>query len=185
MSDQPEVPWSPAHNPYAIAVSQSWWAFQAVLLFAGHARDGHGPAQQIFARQIFGQLRALHRCAEMQATELRRLGVDAVHRDQLRDEITAFDNAVPGAKNARDILEHFDGYARGKGRLQKTAIRDDGVDVDEAATMFWGGGYNPETEVLTEGPFTIVIPQAVDAARRLYLAVYQAARAIDDMRGRT
>jgi hypothetical protein len=44
--------WSPARNPYAIAVSQWWWAMSAVLQFAADAKADHGPAQQIDARQI-------------------------------------------------------------------------------------------------------------------------------------
>jgi hypothetical protein len=179
MSSDYEDQWSPARNPYAIAVSQSSWAMQAVLLFAADARAAHGPAQQIYARQIFGQLRLLHRCAVMQAEELARLGVDRIHRDRLQDEIDVFEVAVPGAKSARDILEHFDEYARGQGRLQRQAMNEQGIDVFEAAAMFWGGGYDPFTEEITEGPFVVAIPQAVEASQRLQAAIYRAARAVD------
>jgi hypothetical protein len=54
MNSEEEDQWSPARNPYAIAVSQSWWAMSAVLQFADDATAAHGPAQQIYARQIFG-----------------------------------------------------------------------------------------------------------------------------------
>jgi hypothetical protein len=70
-------------------------------------KSATGPAQQIYARQRFGALRALRRCGQMQARELKRLAVDVVHRDQLDREIEHFDLAVPGAKPGRDILEHF------------------------------------------------------------------------------
>jgi hypothetical protein len=123
MSSEEDDRWSPALNPYAIAVSQSWWAMAAVLQFAADAKGADGPAQQIYARQIFGHLRLLQRCAVMEAKELARLGVGQVHRDQLQDEIDLFESAVPGAKSARDILEHFDEYARGDGRLQRKATR--------------------------------------------------------------
>jgi hypothetical protein len=36
--------------------------------------------------------------------------------------------------------------------------------VFEAAAMFWGGGYDPAAEELTEGPFVVAISRAVDAA---------------------
>src|SRR4051812_42273893 len=124
--------WSPAESPYAIAVSESWWAYQTAVLFAGDARCASGPAQQIYARQIFGQLRTLRRCAEMQAEELKRLAVDGAHRDQPTREIEAFDAAVPFAKSARNVLEHFDDYARGEGHLQRAAMRELGLDVFEA-----------------------------------------------------
>jgi len=72
------------------------------------------------------------------ATELKRLGVNKVHRDHLGQAIREFEAAVPGAKSARDILEHFDEYARGEGKLVKQAMRDLGIDVYEAAAMYWG-----------------------------------------------
>jgi hypothetical protein len=179
MSDSQDEQWSPARSPYAIAVSQSWWALRAVRLFAADAKKADGPEQQIYARQVFGQLRALRRCAEMQAKELRRLGVAEGDRVLLDQGIEEFDVAVPAAKPARDILEHFDDYARGEGRLQREAMRDLGLGVHEAAAMFWGGGYNPATEQITEGPFAITIPEALVAADRLNQAIYGAGRAID------
>jgi hypothetical protein len=96
----------------------------------------------------------------MQAQELKRLGVDDVHRDSLDAEISEFDAAVPAAKPGRDILEHFDEYARGEGVLAKKAIRDLGLDAHDAAAMFWGGGYDPDTETITQGPFVLEIPLA-------------------------
>jgi hypothetical protein len=86
---------------------------------------------------------------------------------------------VPGAKSARDILEHFDEYARGDGQLQRKAMNELGIDVFEAAATFWGGGYDPATEELTEGPFVVAISQAIDASQRLHTAIYRAARAVD------
>jgi hypothetical protein len=77
------------------------------------------------------------------------------------------------------MLEHFDEYARGDGRLQREAMNELGIDVFEAATMFWGGGYDPVAEEITEGPFAVSIPQAVEASQRLRAAIYNAARAVD------
>ncbi len=178
MSESDEQ-WSPARHPYAIAVSQAWWAFRAVGVFARDAKNGRGEEQQIYARQIFGQLRALRRCADMQARELKRLGVDDVHRDRLDAEIAEFHTAVPAARPGRDILEHFDDYARGEGMLAKKAIRELGLDEYEAAAMSWGGGYDPDTETIAEGPFVLDIPVALKAAERLYLSIYAAGKAVD------
>ena len=171
--------WSPARHPYAIAVSQAWWTFRAVCVFARDAKSGRGEEQQIYARQLFGQFRALRRCADMQARELKRLGVDDVHRDRLDVEIADFDAAVPAAKPGRDILEHFDAYARGEGILAKKAMDELGLDEYEAAAIFWGGGYDPETETIAEGPFVLDIPVALNAAERLYLSIYAAGKAVD------
>jgi hypothetical protein len=184
MSDPEPEQWSPARDPYAIAVSQSWWAFTAAHLFAADAQAASGPAQQIYARQLFGQLRALRRCADMQGKELELLSIDMAHRGQLTQAIDSFDVAVPAAKPARDILEHFDEYARGEGRLAKQAMRELGIDAYEAAAMYWGGGYDPSTQELTEGPFALVVPDALEAARRLYEAIYAAGRAVDNARHR-
>jgi hypothetical protein len=183
MSDGQEERWSPVRNPYAIAVSQSQWALWAAQLFGRDAKEHCGDEQsQIYARQIFGQLRALQRCADMMAGELRRLGVDQVHRDELRQAISEFEAAVPGANSARDILEHFDEYARGEGNLVKKAMRDLGLDVYQAAAMYWGGGYDPSTEEVTEGPFVIVVPAALKSAERLQRAIYAAGKAVDRQR---
>lgn len=182
MSSDPEQHWSPACHPYAIALSQSWWAMQAVLQFAADAKAARCPAQQIYALQIFGQLRRLHRCAVMQAAELTRLGVGQIRRDQLHDEIKTFLTAVPGARSARDILEHFDDYARGEGQLQRKAMTELGIDVFEAAARFWGGGYDSSTEEITEGPYVVTVPQAVVASKRLHAAIYKAALAVDAAR---
>jgi hypothetical protein len=174
VNDSSEEPWSPARAPYAIAVSQSWWAFHAAVLFATDATHSSGPAQQIYARQIFRQLSALRRCAEMQARELKRLGIGEAQRTRLDREIASFDKAVPAAKPGRDLLEHFDEYARGEGRLQREAIRDQDIDVHEAAAKYWGGGYDLATEQLTEGPFTLVVPNALEPAEQLRQAIYAA-----------
>jgi hypothetical protein len=105
--------------------------------------------------------------------------IDKADRDRLDAEIEAFDAAVPSVKDARDILEHFDDYARGEGKLARRAMQDLSIDAYDAAARFWGGGYDPATETITQGPFAIVVPEAIAAAARLQRAVYTAAQAID------
>lgn len=179
MTIGPDEPWSPARNPYAIAVSEAWWALQGAALFASDATSAVGPAQQIYGRAIFGQLRALRRCADMQARELRRLKVDSQAVKQLDEETQAFDASVPGVKEGRDILEHFDEYARGEGFLQKAAMRTGDVDQFEVATAYSVGGYDATNQELTQGPFVIRVPGALHAAARLQNAIYEAGRAVD------
>jgi hypothetical protein len=48
--------------------------------------------------------------------------------------------------------------------------------------MFSGGGYDPAADELTEGPFVVVVSQAVEASQRLHAAIYRAARAVDASR---
>jgi len=105
-----------------------------------------------------GLARPSHRAADGGRTrdlKLARLGVSESDRAHLDRAIEDFDVAVPDARHARDVLEHFDEYARGEGRLQRKAIREFGIDVYEAAARYWGGGYDPTTEQITEGPFVL------------------------------
>ena len=174
-----EEPWSPAKDPYAVAVSQSYFALHASLLFVEQAREAIGMKGQLYARAIPSQLWLLRRCAQMEANELARLEIDEADRTLLKNEIAAFDEALPDVKNARDMLEHPDDYARGKGRLQNAAIKMEGLDLHEAASTYWGGGYDSTTDEIEEGPYRIHLSTAVAAAQRLYDAIYRAAKAVD------
>ena len=171
--------WSPERNPYAIAVSQSYFAFHDTLLFIEQARDATGITQQLYARAIPSQLWLLRRCAQMEAHELARLKIDEADRTKLDNQIAAFDEALPDLKNARDMLEHPDDYARGRGRLQEAAIKKGDVDLDRAAATYWGGGYDSTTDEIEEGPFRLHLGTAVEAGRRLHEAIYRAAKAVD------
>jgi hypothetical protein len=104
MTDGQNGDWSPAENPYAIAVSQSWWVLQALLLFASEASGAVDHRQQIFARQISGQLRLLRLCARMQADELESLGVSEVARDHLNQAVEDFDTAAATAQQIATFL---------------------------------------------------------------------------------
>lgn len=174
-----EESWSPARHPYAIAVSQAYFALHATLLFIEQARDATGINQQLYARAIPSQLWLLRRCAQMEANELTRLSIPEADRALLENEIAAFDEALPDLKNARDMLEHPDDYARGKGRLQEAAIRKEGLDLHAAAATYWGGGYDSTTDEIEEGPYRLHLGTAVEAARRLHDAIYHAAQAVD------
>jgi len=120
----------------------------------------------------------------MQAKEVARLGLSDIDRARLDRAIEEFDVAVPDARHARDVLEHFDEYARGEGRLQRKTIRDLGIDVYEAAAMYWGGGYDPATEQITEGPFVLNVPLAFDSSDPPHPEIYTAGRAVDAGAGR-
>lgn len=173
--------WSPAQNPYAIAVSQAYFAFNGYLLFAGRAREEHGLAQQIFGRTTLGELRKLLRCAEMLSSELERLGAPVAAQRFLQAAIDKFEGEVRGIKDARDMLEHFDEYARGEGRLQRKEQKATGAEFHAVARLYWGGGYNPQTNEVTEGPYMIPLDVAGDAARALYESIIHAAKATDSM----
>jgi len=48
--------------------------------------------------------------------------------------------------------------------------------------MVWGGGYAAVTDGLTEGPFVVVLLQAIEASQRLHAAIYRAAPAVREPR---
>ena len=95
-------------NPGPLAYEAS-----ALAIFASEASGAVDHRQQIYARQISGQLRLLRLCARMQADELESLGVSEVARDHLNQAVEDFDTGIPDAMAARNMLEHFDDYARG------------------------------------------------------------------------
>jgi hypothetical protein len=106
-------------------------------------------------------LRNVLRAAEWSAWDLN----NALDDFDVRPFIAEFKNEVPGLVNARDALEHFDEYAVGRGRLQKTVpgfylfdlVLEDGRPVGKV------------------GPLNIDLESAMDACRRL--AVHLLARA--------
>jgi hypothetical protein len=82
---------------------------------------------------------------------------------QLNLAIAAFDTALPGLKNMRDVAEHLDDYARGKGR--KETVRRQELEVssleDDNKTLNWiGHSLNADT--------------ALDAGQKLLTAIQDA-----------
>lgn len=65
-------------------------------------------------------LREVLRCAEWASTHTMRQG-DGARASRIDQATNAFDQAVPGAADVRDILTHFDRYEQGKGKLQEDA----------------------------------------------------------------
>jgi hypothetical protein len=104
----PDVPadtWSPADNPYAIAVSEAQWWLWTAELCARRIREGRDPDRQIDTRLFIVALRQLLYAAEMEKRAVRHL--DRAVRRALREACKKFDQAVPGLTDARDVLVHF------------------------------------------------------------------------------
>lgn len=174
--DAPLGTWSPADNPYAIAVSEAQWWMETAELCARRIREGRDPDRQIDTRLFIVALRQLLYAAEMEQLEVKHLN-PAVRR-ALGEACKHFDLAVPGVTHARDVLIHFDRYARGEGNRQRKLL-DQGVDAAAAARQFWTFGYDPTTGTAQVGPYEINIEQARRQARQLFRAIYTAARAVD------
>lgn len=172
-------PWSPANNPYSIAVSEAYWALGAVHLCARRIRDGNDPARQIDARQCIIALAQLLLAARMEKKSILELdlGLDDAMRE-LTEAIDRFQEQLPDVVNARNQLMHFDEYATGIGVRQRPLIAG-GIEKTEVARQFWGGGYDPDTGIFREGLYEIHIEKAAGEARRLNSAIGAAARAVD------
>jgi hypothetical protein len=176
-------PWSPAHHPEAIAVSEGQWTLWTLDLCAHRVRTGNDPHRQIDARVFVFMLRQLLYAAEMQHEAIRPAVRPEIHA-AFRRACAAFEQAIPGLVAARDILTHFNEYAVGDGRLQRKLRKETGIDAAEAARRFWGGGYDPSTGEFIIGPHRIHIERALGAAHMLGDAIYAAAKEVDFARER-
>jgi hypothetical protein len=167
--------WSPADNPYAIALSEAQWNVEAVGLGVRRILSGEDPERQIDARQLIYALRQTERFAVMEQRAITDK-VPAAAR-ALGEAIEVFRAGVPGARDARDVLEHYDEYSQGEGRAQRSAItRGKARDLARQYSRF---GYDPGTGQIQVGPFQIGVNEALIHARRLLLAIHIAAQSYD------
>lgn len=169
MTPYADDPWSPADNPHAIAVSEGWWWLRTVALCARRIQQGHDPERQVDARLFIVALHLLVRAADM---ETAAIGQDKAAR--LRQACQRFEKRVPGLSGARNVLMHFDEYARGRGRMQQ-----DDDDPAAAARRFWQFGYDPGSGNVVVGPYQINVDQAASQAKELFAALYASASAVD------
>ncbi|MEV6379060.1 hypothetical protein AB0M31_06515 [Streptomyces sp. NPDC051773] len=183
MNRNPPDNWSPADNPYAIALSEaSWWRATVTLTIERmHSNDvqvGWFSSRQIDARTLVVALRQLLAAVKLERIALTDLGMDSAVITALDDAEQVFLDALPNIKHVRDGLTHFEDWARGEGGgPQKDARKT--ADPRDVARDFWSFGYDPVTDTVTMGPFTISVSAAVPAANALFDAIYAATRAVD------
>jgi hypothetical protein len=177
--------WSPADNPYAIAVSESQWWREAARLAILRMRDPDDrrlawmSSRQIDARHLIVALRQLLTAARLERLALEEHGVAAEVISALDSAEQQFVDALPGIKDMRDALTHFDEWSRGLGRGPQKARRAAGELPRDIAKEFWGFGFNPTTAIVTFGPHEIHIDTAEKEAIELCQAIYLAAREVD------
>jgi hypothetical protein len=85
------------------------------------------------------------------------------------EAVRAFHQAVPGAKDVRDMLEHFDAYVGGQGRLQERNAPQ--WIVSYSPTVLGGG----EQIIHINEDYTLAVADAAAAARPLAFAALEAA----------
>jgi hypothetical protein len=177
--------WSPADNPYAIAVSQSqlWREVVHLTILRMEHDDVHRTSwfssQQLDAHVLIMTLRQLLTAEQLEQVALRELGIDATIRDALSDARTRFEDALPGIKTMRDGLTHFDEWSRGKGwGPQKERVKA-GEALRDVAREYWPFGSDPDGGTVVFGPYSIRVDVVEQAADELCQAIYSAAREID------
>lgn len=164
--------WSPADNLHAVALSEAGAWKEAVMLCAARVRTG-GLNQQTDARLFLLALRQFLKAA--------RLAADAVAGSSEAQALAAaqdqFNQTVPGAKNACDVIEHFREYAKGTGNLQQPGVnRPSRLSEPVAAARDWPLGYNPGTGSILLGQYEIGVAAACEQVKALQLAIWRAVR---------
>jgi hypothetical protein len=177
--------WSPADNPYAIAVSQSQLWREIVLLTIQRIRDedDRGPGWfstvQLDAHVLVMTLRQLLTAEELEQGALEELGIDPSVRDALAQARRKFEDALPGIKDMRDALIHFDDWSRGRGRGPQQRRVNAGEALRDVARDYSRFGYDPNEGTVSFGPYTIHVDVADTATVELSQAIYAAAREVD------
>jgi hypothetical protein len=171
--------WSPADSPYAIALSETQWSLWTLQLCARRIHEGKDPERQIDARQFVAALRQIERFAKMERNACHDATPEAAHA--LGQAIEVFTAAVPGARHARDVLEHYDAYSVGKGHKQASAPSQEAAR--DLARQFSRFGYEPSTDQIHTGPYQICVTDAVAHARQLTAAVHAAVQAYEAASG--
>lgn len=177
--------WSPADNPHAIAISEAQWWQKAVRLAVLRLQESDDPriswfsSRQIDARLLVFALRQILNAERLAAVAMDARGVDAAPREALARARQRFEDALPGVKDMRDALMHFDEWSRGQGRGPQRDRRDAGAALRDVAREYWGFGFDPNAGTVSLGPYTIRVDIADQAASDLSWAIYQAARAVD------
>ena len=188
--------WSPADNPYAIAVSQSQLWRDVVRLTVLRMRNeddrraGWFSSRQLDAHTLVMTLRQLLTAEQLEQVALTELGIDPAVGTALADARKQFEDALPGIKHMRDALMHFDEWSRGKGLGPQAKRRKAGDALRDIARDYWRFGFDPNAGTVSFGPYTIDIGVAERAAADLCKAIYAAAHEVDvkntaDLRAKT
>lgn len=183
MDNTPED-WSPADNPYAIAVSQSQLWRDTVRLTVSRMRDEDDrrvgwSSRQLDAHVLVVMLRQLLTAEQLEQAALEALGIDQAVSAALTAVREQFEDALPGVKDMRDALTHFDEWAQGTGLGPQARRRNAGDALRDIARDYWRFGYDPATGIVSFGPYTIAIDTAERAASELCHAIWIAAHEVD------
>ncbi|WP_157124324.1 hypothetical protein [Nocardia pseudovaccinii] len=178
--------WSPADSPVAIAVSEAYWWQSTIMLEIRRLRDDPDrrvrvSSHQIDARQLVFALRQLITAATLMEDVAAECGAARVVTG-MAGAIQRFKDALPGVKDMRDGLMHFENWSRGTGRGPQ-AKRARAKELREIARDYWLFAFDREADTLSMGPYGFSGAAAEQAARDLYGMIYEAGRVLDTPAG--
>ncbi|MGW8955768.1 hypothetical protein [Streptomyces sp. NPDC055709] len=170
-------PWLHTEHGANIGHTEAWTWQNTVQLQLQRVLAGDGWTTILDAYQFVMALRMVLRGVEMTRQHLTTEPARAL----LDEGLVAFTAAVPGGKDARDVIEHFDEYTQGTGRLQHppgTKPRDRRPDERQAENFRiqfdWRRQGDERHPVLIAGPYPLDLITAADAAQRLQCDAYEA-----------
>lgn len=108
-------------------------------------------------------LRNLARAAEWGANTAQGSRQEAARRDA----VAAFRSALPNVVDARDVLEHFDDYASGRGRIQQRAARNGEVPATYSFVVL----IEDQDVAIGVGSYRFGVASIQDACRRLVITL--------------
>jgi hypothetical protein len=108
-------------------------------------------------------LRNLVRAAEWGANTARGAGQEAARRQAVAE----FRQQLPNVVDARDVLEHFDDYATGRGRLQQRAVQQG----QDAAKYSFAVAVDGNAVVIAVGAYRFDVRSIRDACRELAIVI--------------
>lgn len=176
--------WSPADNPYAIAVSEAQWALRDIELCARRIHAGDEvvsgfSSRQIDARHLCIALRQLLTAEALEQTALVDLGMDPKVVRALEQARKQFERVLPDVTQIRNALIHFENWSRGLGHGPQSQRVKAGDEPRDVARAFWGFRYDVTTDTVSMGPYQINVTAAGKASAELAHSIYVAARAVD------
>ncbi|WP_454852189.1 hypothetical protein [Promicromonospora soli] len=176
--------WSPADNPYAIAVSEAQWALRDVELCVRRIHAGGEvvsgfDSRQIDARHLCFGLRQLLAAETLEQEALVDLGMDPQVGRALGQARKRFESSLPGITQIRNGLIHFESWSRGRGHGPQNQRVNAGDEPRDAARAFWGFRYDVTTDTVSMGPYQVNVTAAGKAASELVYSIHMAARAVD------
>jgi hypothetical protein len=184
MTDSSSSDWSPADNPYSIAVSQAQLWRDVVVLTVHRMRgeDDHRvmwSSRQLDAHVLVMTLQQLLTAEQLEQAALTALAIDPTVGAALGAARQRFEDALPGIKYMRNALMHFDAWSQGMGHGPQKKRQQAGDALREIARDFSRFGYDPTAGTVELGPYTIEIDVAARAAGELARAIYLAAHEVD------